>query len=364
MNNLILHIFVYFNVIQALFLALHFLTLKKPNLSGNKLLGFLLLSFATSIFSQQILIDIPNLNLFQKNYLYIVHLLLSSSMYILLFFYAKTVNREKITSKLVSQHTLMVIAYFYFCLAILKQVPTPVQDNLNINITASPVKVPLYFFYLILIFFKLLKGYRLLPSQKNPNLSFLLVLAGGFIFLWSMEFILLLSTQLGILKVLLNLMTFIFIAAPFIFINAILMMALKKPEIFYINQNNSTWSMKEEEQSNYLNGFIELMEKEKVYKDSELTLNKISEQLQINPKYLSLILNKQLHCSFPHIINKYRIETSKELLKTDRDMTIQQIMYDVGYNSKSAFNSHFKRMTGYTPSEYKIKYSKNYHLTK
>lgn len=358
MNNLILQIFVYFIIMQALFLALHFLTIKKPNLLSNKILGLLLLSFAISMFSQRMILDIPGVNLFFIKNLYVIHLLLSFSMYLLLFLYIQTVNKEKINSKHVSYHLITAIAYFSFCQLIIKQIPTSLQDSIKIYIIVNSVKVSLYFFYLILVFLKLKKGNSIFSPQKNPNLSFLVILISGFTFLWLTEFIVLLSTMLDIIKIVLNFVPVIFIIAPFIFINAILMMALKKPKVFYINQNNSTWSMKEEEQSNYLNGFIELMEKEKVYKDSELTLNKISEQLQINPKYLSLILNKQLHCSFPHIINKYRIETSKELLENDSGMTIQQIMYDVGYNSKSAFNNHFKRITGYTPSEYKIKYSK------
>ena len=113
--------------------------------------------------------------------------------------------------------------------------------------------------------------------------------------------------------------------------------------------------MKEDDQDRYLTRFTELMEKEKMFNDAELTLNKISELLQINPKYLSLILNKHLHSSFPDIINKYRIETTRQLLENNRYMTIQQIMYEVGYNSKSSFNKHFKRITGCTPSEYREK---------
>jgi YesN/AraC family two-component response regulator len=117
--------------------------------------------------------------------------------------------------------------------------------------------------------------------------------------------------------------------------------------------------MKVEEQNKYVNGFITLMEKDKVYKDPELTLQKTSEILSINPKYLSLILNKQMHGTFPDIVNKYRIETCKQLLKNGSDLTIQQIMYYVGYNSKSAFNKHFKRITGCTPSDYKTQLLKN-----
>jgi len=54
-------------------------------------------------------------------------------------------------------------------------------------------------------------------------------------------------------------------------------------------------------------------------------------------------------------INDYRIELAKDRFKNpiDAKETILEIMYDVGFNSKSSFYTIFKQKTGHTPSEYK-----------
>jgi AraC-like DNA-binding protein len=226
-------------------------------------------------------------------------------------------------------------------------------------------KVSLYSIYLIFVFAGLKKEHGSFTAffsiQKNPNLLWFIVLLGSFIFLWLMELFILFIAITGTVAVMFTFIAVSSIIVPFIFINAILIMALKKPLIFYIHQGITPWMKKDGNQHTYAKGFIELMEKEYIFKDPELTLHKSAGLLKVNPKYLSLILNRQLHSSFPDIVNKYRIETCKKLLENGKDLTIQQIMYDVGYSSKSAFLKHFKRITGCTPSEYKTKLSKKDH---
>jgi len=42
---------------------------------------------------------------------------------------------------------------------------------------------------------------------------------------------------------------------------------------------------------------------------------------------------------------------------TDEKLTVLEVLYEVGFNSKSSFNTAFKKFTGTTPSEFKRKYS-------
>jgi AraC-like DNA-binding protein len=56
--------------------------------------------------------------------------------------------------------------------------------------------------------------------------------------------------------------------------------------------------------------------------------------------------------SFPEFVNEYRVREAERLILCSKgENTIQQIMYEVGFNSKSAFNAAFKKHTGYTPTE-------------
>ena len=70
--------------------------------------------------------------------------------------------------------------------------------------------------------------------------------------------------------------------------------------------------------------------------------------------YLSHVINASFNQNFRDFINSYRIEESKSRLVQD-DMNILNIAYEVGFNSKSAFNTAFKKFTGMTPKEYRKK---------
>lgn len=102
------------------------------------------------------------------------------------------------------------------------------------------------------------------------------------------------------------------------------------------------------------------MSENDIYTNSDLTLHDFSEVIDIPSRQLSYLINAFFHKSFMTFINDYRIEKAKERLKNTKDSkeTILEVMYDVGFNSKSSFNTYFKSKTGLTPSEFKKKYSK------
>lgn len=58
-------------------------------------------------------------------------------------------------------------------------------------------------------------------------------------------------------------------------------------------------------------------------------------------------------------VNEYRINYAKELLLDQKrqDLTVLEILYDAGFNSKSSFNTEFKKRTGVTPTEYRKMHS-------
>jgi AraC-like DNA-binding protein len=84
----------------------------------------------------------------------------------------------------------------------------------------------------------------------------------------------------------------------------------------------------------------------------------LAEQVSIPYRALSEVINNKLKQNFYDFINSYRIHESKKLLseKTERLKTILEVLYEVGYNSKSSFNSAFKKFTGMTPTEYRKSY--------
>lgn len=98
---------------------------------------------------------------------------------------------------------------------------------------------------------------------------------------------------------------------------------------------------------------MELMKDEQLYKDMELTLKTVADILAITPHQLSQFLNEHLGVDFRNFINRFRVEEAQRLLKSDPEMSILTICFEVGFNSKSTFNTAFKKISGITPREYR-----------
>ena len=97
------------------------------------------------------------------------------------------------------------------------------------------------------------------------------------------------------------------------------------------------------------------MKDETPYLNSEITIKDIAGAMNTRVSELSVIINHHLNQNFYEFIGEYRIEKAKELLKSPehRQLTVLEILYQVGYNSKSSFNTSFKTQTGQTPTEYR-----------
>lgn len=95
--------------------------------------------------------------------------------------------------------------------------------------------------------------------------------------------------------------------------------------------------------------------KDELFLDSELSLGKLAKKLNLSSHQLSYVINNGFSQNFYGFINKFRVEKAKELLsgKALDKYSIIGIAYDSGFNSKTAFNTTFKKITGQTPSEFK-----------
>lgn len=155
----------------------------------------------------------------------------------------------------------------------------------------------------------------------------------------------------------------------FIFSFAVLIATLTKPELFHSFPHQMSLPESEEikiqkyENSNlnevqkkqFLKKIIQHVELNKPYLEPELTLSQLSNQIKVPSHYVSQVINEVLECNFIEFINKYRIEDYKDKLTNKKydHFTIIAIAYDVGFNSKSAFYSAFKKHVGATPSSFR-----------
>jgi len=105
---------------------------------------------------------------------------------------------------------------------------------------------------------------------------------------------------------------------------------------------------------NLHNRLIQLMETEKLFTESELSLSDLARRLNTLPNYLSQVINDKEGKNFYDYINALRIEEFKILVSKpeNRKYTLLSLSYDCVFNSKSSFNKNFKKVTGLSPSEY------------
>jgi AraC-like DNA-binding protein len=103
------------------------------------------------------------------------------------------------------------------------------------------------------------------------------------------------------------------------------------------------------------NRVMALMEGQKLYLQSELTLQDLAEKLEIPSYQVTQAINEGLGKNFYDLVNGYRVEESKRLLSdpASRNNKILTIGMDAGFNSKTTFNTVFKKFTGLTPSDFK-----------
>ncbi len=98
-----------------------------------------------------------------------------------------------------------------------------------------------------------------------------------------------------------------------------------------------------------------IMTEKKPYLNEKLTISDLANMLNISRHHLTQIINENLNKNFYNFVNEYRIEEVKKMLLDDKKKhySILAIAYECGFNSKSTFNTLFKKYTGITPSEYR-----------
>ncbi len=118
-------------------------------------------------------------------------------------------------------------------------------------------------------------------------------------------------------------------------------------------------SLTEEIQSATLGKLEAVMLAEKPFLDPGFSLPILSKRLGVSTHHLSQILNEELKQSFFDFLGAYRIREAQRLLADEGNayIKIEEIGQMVGYNSKSAFNTAFRKISGITPSEYRRKHA-------
>ena len=228
------------------------------------------------------------------------------------------------------------------------------------------------FILYVFLIFQLLKNYRKeaadnFSSHMSINISWLyntIIFFGACMLLLTLNVFMGLTPLVKYYYLILSLL----LIGLFVFINQVLFKALKMPELFAWREEDPIGGQENKQISKYAGSGLTISEKKRIldellhcmktnkpYFEPELTIEELAKMLSIKPKTLSQVINESLQQNFFDFINRYRIEEAKRLLKDPKDkkITVSEILYEVGFNSRSSFYALFKKYTGLTPNDYK-----------
>ena len=272
--------------------------------------------------------------------------------------------------KLSSRNLLHLIPYLLLTISLLSS-PNLTRFQSEEIITDLPWQVYLinalmyaHIFVYLGLTYKSLWKYRLIIKNKYSqidqiNLDWLSSSLNTFGLLTFVSlihnFITLAGNRSVLIVTLLLLLIFIFY-----FVNKVILKALRQPEIFAgITQNESAKylgsNLTPDQIEEYQKQLVDLCSTEKPFLNPQVSLTDLSEKLSVSTKHLSQVINQSFNKSFFDFINTYRIQEAQQILKESMDdkLTVLEVMYQAGFNSKSSFNTAFKKETGQTPTEFR-----------
>jgi AraC-like DNA-binding protein len=257
------------------------------------------------------------------------------------------------------------------------------HDPFNILITAINYAIKIVYYFLAR---KTLKSYQrsirqLFSETSRINLSWARVLLNGYLFLliagivslllmmsYPQQFNLLLLVDVAVATPYIYLATYKGITQPTIWqwqpgtnkdqVEEKIFEVEKIENIVVDEKNRFARPGPDENKINMIaKKVVALLEEEKLYQETELTLQQLSDKLGLHTYQVSQAINEGLKKNFYDLVNNYRVEEAKRLLLHPKNVnyTVLSVGFEAGFNSKTTFNTVFKKFTGVTPTEYRDK---------
>ncbi|MDR7210884.1 helix-turn-helix transcriptional regulator [Flavobacterium piscis] len=230
-----------------------------------------------------------------------------------------------------------------------------------------------YVFYIVSVFL-ILKKYREIYLENYTNSCTL-----TYKYLFQMTTVFLIAHCLVALK---NLLRYSDYRQTFLWLNVVVgsvalfitcwlvMKALNHPELFRgINsklqlakdilpkdeEKSQTTNVQDDAISSQISTLKQYMAEKEPFLDPSLTIQELANQIDIPVRDLSVLINHYMDQHFFDFVNEYRIQKAMNILKdqSKSQLTVLEILYEVGFNSKSSFNTSFKKYTNLTPTAYR-----------
>ncbi len=361
----------------SLFFAFYLLSLKSKNRLSNALISFYLIISAIdsgSVLSGQFIYPFyPGFGLF-----------LNTSLFLsppLLYFYIRSVTYEDFRLKWKHlSHTipfviaiLLLFPRFYLVDHDKKIEILTASDGLIIELKLTYLLLHVQVIaYIIACYIVILKSKKLLlENYSNGNMNY---------YKWLITLVTLIAIEV-VVSTFKNVFMFYYLEVEYelaltitglsalLFICWLVIKALQTPELYgrvdskqllvkqLIARNplKTTSAQVDEESKEAIGRLRAHMNTKEPYLEPSLSIYHLSKQLDMPSKELSVLINHNLNLHFFDFVNEYRIRKAMELLAdtSKSDLTVLEILYEVGFNSKSSFNTAFKKYTQLTPTQYR-----------
>ena len=97
----------------------------------------------------------------------------------------------------------------------------------------------------------------------------------------------------------------------------------------------------------------QLIEEQQLYLNPNLKVTDVADALGTTRVAVSNCIKSQRNCTFPQLVNSYRVTFAQQLLGSQTDIKLTQVWTEAGFSSESSFYRVFKSITGTTPSDWK-----------
>lgn len=367
------------SVIQAVVFSVFLIFPSNIGQTSNRLLVVALLSIAAGY--AEIFLYSAGVTVQHPNYAYI-GTLLSILQPPAIYLYTKSLMRRDFAIK--PRHFVHLLPFcaavvVFFFAYYLQPVELKTQILLGQDLPGMPTSLPValvihgvflsYLIYSVLAVRKFAASVKTIFSDvESKQMSWLKVLLSGYAVIWTASLLYCLAFYIFKCSADIDYVLMVAGASGFLFINMLVVQALKQSAVFSGLTSEETGLLEEreadketilptDEQKNRIERF---MDSEKPFLNANLSLSQLAKQMGISPRDLSFVINRGFDKNFFDFVSDYRIGHATVLLKhLDGGKSILEVMCESGFNSKSVFNTAFKQKTGMTPTQYRSRGSVN-----
>ena len=339
MQNELLFFFSALGAFNGIFLAAYFLFFARPKHSSHRYLGLLFLALSVRVGKSVFFYFYYSLaEIFIQ-----IGLLACWMIGPLLYLYVKeALDIGKRGKKLANA---IIGGFLFFGIAMI--VAFPREQYLSLWIDLVYVIYAQWALFVSISGYLIIKNYEKLKSKGTSKLFSLWFMS---IYFGNMLICIAFSTA--------DYTSYIVGALSFSFVFYILLLFIlfskKRNELFVLNSSRYRSNrISQDEAQKISKALMNVVQEQKVFLDSSLSLKQLAELLNTTPLKISQVFNEHMKTTFNDYINGHRVEWSKKMILDKKNYALDAISLESGFNSTSTFYSAFKKREGQTPAKFR-----------